>query len=394
MLVPYSTERELERTPWATIGLIGANVIVAGVTIADPDATMLLAFVPESFHCWQPLTAMFTHAGLEHLIGNMLLLWVFGTHVEDTIGIPRYLLLYLSAGVAADLLQLGGDLAVLGGVRGGLGASGCIMGLVAIFATRYRHVKVNIFYWWYYRVGTWQVDALYVAGAYLVLDLVFGSLGFFGVNDGVAHFAHLGGAAAGVGWAYGLGLTREVAKDEARAEVSRLAASGAYGAAVAELEVALKKRPDDAQLHKEAAAYCGLDSRMRSRAAQHWGQALRLWLAHGRRDLALDEWQRARRRYNVCEFDPALLCDLGVALETAGRYGEAVECYEAAARGRTDAHTGPTAAMRLGELLERIGHPDRAREWYAYLATHWPNSPESLDAGDASRRLVRASAAH
>jgi membrane associated rhomboid family serine protease len=383
MLFPYSTERELQRIPYATISLISANVVVAGFTFANSDLTELLALNPTAFHWWQPLTAMFTHAGFEHIIGNMVVLWVFGSHVEDTVGIAKYLLLYLTAGVAADLLQLGGDLVALGEIRGGLGASGCIMGLVSIFATRYRHVKVNIFYLIWYRGGTWQVDAMYVAGAYLVLDLLGGTLGFFGASDGVGHFAHLGGFAAGVGWAFALGLVHEAARDDARAEVHRLSASGAYGAAASSVEAALAKRPNDPELHKEAAAYFGLEDRSRSKAVRHWGQAIRLWLAHGERELALDEWQRAKRRYSAAEFDPSLLCGVAVALEADGLFAEALEAYEASARHPSAGRTGPTAALRLAELLERIGDPERARAWYSHLLSHWPDSPEALDAESA-----------
>jgi membrane associated rhomboid family serine protease len=388
MLIPYSTERERERIPYATIALIGANVAVAAITFAHPEATLLLALTPKHLYLWQPLTAMFTRAGLEHLIGNMLPLWLFGAHVEDTVGIPRYLLLYLSAGVAADLLQTGGDLATLGEVRGGLGASGCIMGLVAVFATRYRKVKVNTLYCWYYRIGTWQVAAVYVAAGYVMLDVVLGSLGFFGVHDRIAHFAHLGGFAAGIGWAYAPHPPAEAAKERARGNAAELAAAGAYGAAAAALEAALRKRPDDAALHNEAATYSGLDDRTRSRAVLHWSRALRLWLAQGQRDLALEEWLRAKRRYDLREFDPALLCDLGIVLGEEGRYEEAVEAYGAAARHPGAGRTGPTAAMRTARLPEQIGRRDRAQEWYAYLVRTWPDSPESLEAADyAGQRL-------
>ncbi|HJN15250.1 MAG TPA: rhomboid family intramembrane serine protease [Armatimonadota bacterium] len=388
MLIPYSTERELERVPWATISLIAANVVVAAITFTSLDATMLLALNPDDFHIWQPLTAMFIHAGVRHLVGNMLVLWVFGSHVEDTIGIPKYLLLYFSAGIAADVLQIGGDLAMLGEMRGGLGASGCIMGVVAIFATRYRKVRVNFFYWIYYRIGTWPVAAIYVAVLYVGMDLVFGALGFFGVHDGVGHFAHLGGFAAGIGWAYALRLPGEVAIASARDDAARMRVAGAFGPAAAALEAALKRRPGDAGLHKEAAVYFGLDDRMRSRAVHHWSQALRLWMAHGPRGLAADEWVRAKRRYSLREFAPDLLCDMGVMLEVLGDYEGAAEAYDAASRHPRTGSVGPTAGMRLAGVLEAMGQADRARESYARVVEVWPDSPESLDAAGSARRLA------
>src|SRR6202035_2931345 len=51
------------------------------------------------------LTSMFLHGGWLHLGGNMLFLWIFGNNVEDLLGRARYLLLYLSCGVAAALIR-------------------------------------------------------------------------------------------------------------------------------------------------------------------------------------------------------------------------------------------------------------------------------------------------
>jgi membrane associated rhomboid family serine protease len=387
MLIPYSTERQLQRTPWATIALIGANAAVAVLTLASPERTLLLAFSPDTFHWWQPLTAMFTHGGIEHLVGNMLILWVFGTHVEDTIGIPKFLALYFSAGCAAELLQIAGDLAMLGHLRGGLGASGCIMGPVALFATRYRHVKVNIFYWWYYRIGTWQVDAVYVAAFYVVLDVLFGSLGFFGFHDGVAHFAHLGGFGAGLGWAFGLNLPAAAATDEAREEAAAFASAGAFGAAAARLEAALQRRPNDPDLHKQAATYFGLREKTQGRAVMHWSQALRLWISRGQWDKVVEEWPKVTRQFAPQQFEAEILCEVGDALERGGQYADAAGAYEAAVRRRGNGQDAPAAALRLGELLERMGYGAEARRWYEYVMRTWPDTIKSLEAASRLRRV-------
>jgi membrane associated rhomboid family serine protease len=382
MFFPYSTERALQRTPWATLTLIGVNVAVAAVTLLSQERTLLLAFAPDAFHWWQPLTAMFTHGGIEHLLGNMLFLWVFGAHVEDTIGIPKFLVLYFSAGFAAEVLQIGADLAMLRGLRGGLGASGCIMGLVALFATRYRYVKVNIFYLLYYRAGTWQVAAVYVAAFYVVLDVLVGSLGFFGFQDGVAHFAHLGGFACGIAWSYGLHLPAEAARDEVQGEAATWAAAGAFKTAGATLEAALQKRPEDAELHRQAASYFAARDETQQQAVWHWAQAIRLWLSQGEQQRAVEEWGRLRRRFRVEGVAPALLCDVGAALEHSGNHAEAMEAYATAARQVNDSHSAPVAALRLARLLEAAGHREQARGWYEYVTRSWPDTMEALEAAD------------
>src|SRR5262249_9556886 len=51
------------------------------------------------------VTSMFLHGGWFHLIGNMLFLWIFGNNIEDLLGRARYLLLYVTSGVAAAMVQ-------------------------------------------------------------------------------------------------------------------------------------------------------------------------------------------------------------------------------------------------------------------------------------------------
>src|SRR4051812_49718011 len=68
------------------------------------------------------LTSMFMHGGWEHILGNMLFLWVFGNNIEDSMGHARFIVFYLVCGVAAGLLHIvlsaGGE-GPAGGGRGG-----------------------------------------------------------------------------------------------------------------------------------------------------------------------------------------------------------------------------------------------------------------------------------
>src|SRR5579871_1903885 len=50
-------------------------------------------------------TSMFMHASWEHILGNMLFLWIFGNNVEDMLGRVRFLFWYLAAGVVAMAVQ-------------------------------------------------------------------------------------------------------------------------------------------------------------------------------------------------------------------------------------------------------------------------------------------------
>ncbi|MEN6641890.1 MAG: rhomboid family intramembrane serine protease [Armatimonadia bacterium] len=388
MFIPYSTDRQLLRTPWATISIIALCAVIEGFALYRPGLRDLLAFNPEAFHWWQPLTAMFAHADPMHLIGNMLFLWIFGSHVEDTIGIPRYLLLYVTAGFAGDWLQGMTDVFFLHGVRGGIGASGAIMGLVALFALRYRKVKVNIWYWYYYVYsGVWKVPALYVGAFYFACDLLEGAgSGLMGMPSMVGNFAHVGGFLGGVIWCYALRLPTAAAVDEDVETATEFAAAGAYGAAAGAMAEAVEHDPGNPELRRQKALFLQMKDRTAHLALPEWNAAFLLWVQRDEPESALDAWREARRVFEIEAFDPDVVWRLAVDWEKHGHAEMAAELYNALARrdGFADA---PRAALRLGDLLARQGHVERARQWYGYVRRTWPDSAEAFEADDREGRL-------
>ncbi|MFP3903641.1 MAG: rhomboid family intramembrane serine protease [Armatimonadota bacterium] len=393
VLFPTSTERPLQHVPYATISLIAANVILFMVTVSmatagNSGAMMNLILNPDGFHWWQVFSAMFMHAGILHLGMNMLFLWVFGAHCEDVLGIPLYLTLYFSAGLAATTLQAGMDLIFFEGMRGGLGASGCIMGLVALFATRFRRVKVNFFYWYYFYVGNFRMDAIWVAGIYFAFDLLLGfgsGVGWMGSTT--AHFAHIGGFLCGLVWAWALKFPEQAADDELDAEMTRIAASGAYTLAATRAEEELQRRPHDPDLHARAARYYAMKPDTEHRANEHWNQALRLWLRRGQTHNALDRWRRLNCEHPPEVFEADVLMDLAVAFDNRGDYGEAARLYAAVAGRHTSGSSARLAAWRLAQMLQRTGRDEDARRWLQHIIRTWPDSTEALDAEAALDRL-------
>jgi len=104
----------------ATASLIGLNVLVYLVTVAQGgglnapggklfDKGALFVSVPFSTgsglahgEWWRLFTAMFLHAGMVHIAFNMFALWVLGSWVEQAIGAFRFVLVYISAGLAGS----------------------------------------------------------------------------------------------------------------------------------------------------------------------------------------------------------------------------------------------------------------------------------------------------
>src|SRR4030042_5047993 len=73
---------------------------------------------------WQLFTAMFVHANIVHLAGNMFFLLIFGLRAEELFNAKEYLAIYLLSGLAGNLLTL-----LLGPGMISVGASGAIFGL-------------------------------------------------------------------------------------------------------------------------------------------------------------------------------------------------------------------------------------------------------------------------
>jgi membrane associated rhomboid family serine protease len=135
-----------------------------------------------------PVTYMFLHAGLLHLAGNMLFLWVFGDNIEDAMGHGRFLLFYLVCGIAGGLAHAvaypQSDIPLVG-------ASGAVSGVIAAYLLLFP--RVRIWALWFMRVPL-KLPAYLVLGAWLATQIYFL---FSVIESNTAWWAHLGGFAAG-----------------------------------------------------------------------------------------------------------------------------------------------------------------------------------------------------
>lgn len=198
MIFPYRTKNPPESLPAATIGLIAVNLIIYGLT---SNGLVVRESVVEQFALTRanvsPLTlfsSMFLHGDIFHILGNMWFLWLLGAAVEGRLKTLKFLAVYFASGLAGDGLHL--LMTMSQRDLPSLGASGAIMGLLGAAIWMFPHSKVCVAYYfslWWYGVWEWRMwgIALYYLG-FDVLDLLL-SRG----QDGIAHFAHLGGALGG-----------------------------------------------------------------------------------------------------------------------------------------------------------------------------------------------------
>ncbi|MFN0157011.1 MAG: rhomboid family intramembrane serine protease [Bacteroidota bacterium] len=140
----------------------------------------------ENFWPWQLATYMFMHGGLGHLFFNMLALWMFGMELENNWGSKRFLTYYLVCGVGAGITNLL-ITSLLGQAAPTVGASGAVFGVLIAFGLLFPDRPIYLYF-------LFPVKAKYFIAVYIGLELFYGVTG---TSDGIAHFAHLGGAAVG-----------------------------------------------------------------------------------------------------------------------------------------------------------------------------------------------------
>lgn len=170
------------------------------------------------FRPHQIITYMFLHGGFWHIFWNMLILWMFGSILENYWGPKRFLTFYIVCGIGAALLHLlviykelkpaydalstfpihdqmmlrSSPGASLGGYQineSTLGASGAIFGCMVAFGLLFPNSLIYIY-------ALIPIKAKWAVLAYVVYELFLGVQNNAG--DNVAHWAHLGGGLVGL----------------------------------------------------------------------------------------------------------------------------------------------------------------------------------------------------
>lgn len=196
---PYKDENVPKSKPILTYALISINVAVFLLSLTNFEGFVeRYAFVPAAIAPVTLLTAMFLHSGLDHIFGNMWYLFLFGDNVEDRLGKARYLVFYLSSGLAATFVHWLTDPSSMVPT---LGASGAISGVLGAYLVFYPRIRVHVAS--YYYSGT--VPASAMIGLWFVLQLILGTVSLVGgAASGIAFWAHVGGFAFGaaVAWIF------------------------------------------------------------------------------------------------------------------------------------------------------------------------------------------------
>ena len=140
------------------------------------------------FHVWQLLTYGFLHTSFSHLFFNMFALYMFGSDIERALGTQRFLNYYLVSVVGAAVMQLVVTYMIGGLLIPTVGASGGVFGLLLAFGMFFPNRRIMLL------IPPIPMRAWVFVTLYGLVEL---AMGVFGTEQGVAHFAHLGGMLAG-----------------------------------------------------------------------------------------------------------------------------------------------------------------------------------------------------
>lgn len=211
-MFPIRDHNPSQRTPIVTWAIIALNIVMFVLTLPGSDAGaalwVRLALYPLAImhgeYLWGLASHMFLHAGLLHLGGNMLFLWIFGDNLEEQMGRPGFLLFYLATGLAAAAAQIAAD---PGSTVPMVGASGAIAGVMGGYLLMFPRARVDVVAIFIIFFKVFTVPAWLMLGAWLGLQL-FGGFTVTGDQGGVAYWAHAGGFIAGVALCVPLFLRR------------------------------------------------------------------------------------------------------------------------------------------------------------------------------------------
>ena len=192
----------ISQIPTVTKNLVAINILMFIATLVNENfmVTNFAMFYPASpfFKPWQILTHMFMHGGFWHIFFNMYSLLMFGSILERSLGPKKYLIFYFVTGLGAVALHTGVEwlqarVFIANGIAKAyqqllvtppLGASGAIYGVLIGFAMLYPQARLTLIFPPIPMTAKWLV-------------IIFAAIELFsginGIQESVAHFAHLGG---------------------------------------------------------------------------------------------------------------------------------------------------------------------------------------------------------
>jgi len=388
VVVPYRSKNPPEHTPYVTYTLIAMNCLVFIFTSnwhGGPHIRLgILQDWGVSMRTMNPVrsfTALFLHANLLHIGGNMLFLWIFGVATEGRLRPWKYLAVYFAAGM------VGGYIQCMSSPQLAIGASGAIMGIAGAYVYMFPHAKIRVFRWLFLRPYIDDWPAWGTVGYFFFFDVLDGVI--LRVRDGVGHYWHISGLLIGVAMVWILKARRDteaISEVQAtRCELSNELELMSYG----ELDVLMDAWTDNMDM---VLVYCNKAiAHPGSRGEQKAVEAIERYkdelLEH-----ADPEWLASTvlkiPRDATKQLPGPFYLKLGGKLEAAGKYETAAVVYRRIFDIDQSTMDASAAIMRFGRIWETIFHDmEMARDAYEVYMRLFPSGSLAEEAEKGLERV-------
>lgn len=374
MIIPVGLDqKDVRRTPAVTYAIIAINFAVfLGLWLEDIAAGRF-GFVPAHPDPVSLLTSLFVHAGLAHLLGNMLFLYITGPILEDAYGRVPFSFLYLLSGVFAYLVDASHDPHSL---IPRVGASGAIAGVMGAFLVRFARRRIRFFWMPLFPFTLASREFRVPAFVYLPFWflLQYGVALASGDESGIAVWAHVGG----FGFGFLAALVIVVTRTERRLVPPPIAAEagsrpnadlvqaikegqlGHLGAARRAMEQVLAADPRNVDARRYAYRLA-VESGYREEIARCSSRLLDLYISLGEKDLARSLIRDVGDR-GFSNAGSRFLLRAGDFLARDGEVDRALDLYDVFLRIYPEHAMALPTMLKVSELRQRAGDVTGAKE--------------------------------
>lgn len=398
---PTELMQTLKRLPLLTLAIIATNVIVylfmwrdvgSSAYSADVSPIHVYGLIPSHMRVGKMVTSCFVHAGVGHLLVNMVMLFLFGRDVERAMGKLEYGMFYIGACLASSILHAAVVLAALPAYYADqpvVGASGAVAGVVAIYAVRY-HRKVFDFF------GV-AIPALVVILAWLIMQMALGLIGlyrdsFLGLGlKQVSYWSHLGGFTFGLVTALASNMALQGEREHLIAEAERNYDAGATLEATHRYEALIKCDPDNAFAHAELGRLWAILEE-EDQSLPYYMMAIELDILQGKEGEALARADEMKRFWPNAGIAAQTRFRFASYLEESGRTERAIHAFRRLAEDAPESVEAEMALLKVGQLqLSYRNDPAAARSTLEGFLTQYPQSEWRRFAEETLTRAAQSS---
>lgn len=345
-------------------------------------------FKPNRFSFLTLISSMFLHAGIFHLLGNMLFLWLLGVNIEDYWGRPLFLCLYFFGGIFATIFF---TLFNRGSAIPLVGASGAISALMGAFAVRFYRTKIRIFWflWIFIRPfwGTFHVYA-WIALGFWFAEQLFNAMIMSALVTGVAFYAHVGGflfgLAAGFAMRY-LKVEERFLSEKIEKQIEAVDLppkmeqaflkrdEGDEDGAIRLLREVLEEDPanDDARLELTR---CLMAAGREREAAEEYESTIAALYEKGKKNEVfaafLEVYEKGLERY----FSAKMQFKIASYLASVKEYKKAVELFALIAKQHPEDRLAPPGLLKAARIfIEELGNVSLGKGALEFLVIQYPD---------------------